>query len=256
MFILKKNIKRIVAGLRFLGPTLHYRGVRILMYHSVGGSFKDHPLAIRVPEDAFKAQLQYLVDSGYRSLTVTEAIENMNRITDQKVIVLTFDDGYNDNFTFVLKKLKEMNFKATFFVSTSYINQECNKRWLNGFPREYMTWEEVISLKEAGFEIGSHMVHHCDLTHLNDPDIRFELTRSKEIIREKTKVEVKVFSYPYGRVNQKIIAIAKESGYIGACSSYSGLNQQDVDKYMLKRTEIDGCDSLKDFRSKLQGFYD
>ena len=119
-----------------------------------------------------------------------------------------------------------------------------------------MTWEDILSLSRMGFEIGSHMVNHIDLTSLSDKELFFQLSESKNILSERIKQPVKIFSCHYGRVDKRVIDVAKESGYIGGCASFAGWNFYYSDKYMLRLTEIDGYDTLRDFRSKIRGCYD
>ncbi|MBL7196526.1 MAG: polysaccharide deacetylase family protein [Candidatus Omnitrophica bacterium] len=255
MVILNRKLKRAIARMRSLLP-IPKCGARILLYHSIGGKPQDHRLGVRVPEDIFEIELEELTRSGYKMVTVSEIIENIDKMDGDKIAAITFDDGYRDNFTFAAKKLKELNLKATFFICAAYIEQKCRKSWSDGSAREYMRWEEVRELNSLGFEIGSHMTNHRDLTKLGESDIRFELIHSKELISEKVGNKIQVFSYPYGKTNQIIVKIAKEAGYIGGCSSFSGSNYSNTNKFLLRRTEIGGYDQIRDFRHKLRGFYD
>ena len=227
LFIVKKNVKRCMAfasslltGKAKSGPG----GGRILMYHSIGGTPKDHWLAIRVPEDAFERQLAELKQSGYKTFPVSELIEDSARVEREKGIIITFDDGYKDNATAAAEGLKKLGFRATFFVTTSYIDGTVTKKWAGGSTRSYMSWEDVRTLSRMGFEIGSHMVHHAALAELKDAEMRLELQRSKEEISAKIGKPVTVCSYPYGSVDAKVMAAAKEAGYAGACSSLAGSN--------------------------------
>lgn len=169
----------------------------------------------------------------------------------KKYVALTFDDGYKDNATTAAKILNRIGFKATFFITTSYIDGKSDKRWSGGNLREYMTWADIKKLSRDGFEIGSHMVHHVDLTALSDDELVLEFEKSRDVILRKTGVSARVFSYPYGKLNKKMVCIARKAGYIGGCSILDGLNYKTTDRYMLRRTEISGYDTVEDFRNKV-----
>lgn len=256
-FLFKKNVKRILAAARsYTGSPPSKYGARILMYHSVGGDPRDHPLGIRVGVDNFEEQARELAGEGYKSLTVSELVENLPAVDSGRYVVITFDDGYKDNIVFAAGIIKRFKLKTTFFISAACIEREVKKMWADGSSREYMDWADIIELDRMGFEIGSHMVHHVDLSLLNDDDLRNEFVDSREIISGKIGKPVRVFSYPYGKVNDRIVEIAGTSGYIGGCSSLSGVNHAYVNRHILRRTEIDGYDTIKDFRRKMSGYYD
>ncbi|MFA6321093.1 MAG: polysaccharide deacetylase family protein [Candidatus Omnitrophota bacterium] len=231
-------------------------GVRVLMYHSVGGKPSDHRIGIRVPVENFTEQLDEILRAGYVTLTVSEFIRNRASGNVKKSIVITFDDGYKDNVINAASMLKTRNMKATFFVTTSYIDGKAKKIWSDGSAREYMDWQDVAGLPSMGFEVGSHMVEHCSLTLCDNDNLVFQMEGSKNRIFEMSGFESKVFSYPYGNVNDKVIDVAKRAGYIGACSSFGGVNYKDTDPYVLRRTEVDGYDRINDFKDKLNGCYD
>lgn len=256
-FLVNKNIKRALAEIRSFIPGAPFRsGARILMYHSIGGRPEDHPLAVRVPTDKFEKELLELAESDYKTVAVSEVIENIKAIDNNRFIAITFDDGYKDNIVAAAPLLKKFGLKATFFISTSYIDEKSQKRWADGEMREYMRWEDIARLEEMGFEIGSHMVHHTNLTALSDADLCLEFKSSRDIISRHIGCPVKIFSYPYGKVDRRVIETARDTGYIGGCSSFSGYNNSNINKYILRRTEIDGYDTIRNFRHKISGFYD
>lgn len=259
MFLFKKNIKRFLALVRGIacGKKLEdLSGKRIILFHSVGGSPKDHKFAIRVPVERFRSHLEYLVSCGYKATTVSDLLENGLKSHGDKLISITFDDGYKDNFETAAPILKQLGLTATFFITASYIAGSTKKKWADGSSREFMSWEDLAKLSEMGFEIGSHMVNHVDLTALTETELNREFVESKDLISKQIDKEVKTFSYPYGKINQEVVQAAKRSGYIGGCSSFPGFNKDSTDRYILRRTEIDGYDASCDFKNKLKGCYD
>lgn len=257
IFLIKKNLKRLTAKIRSVVPVKSNRGgVRILMYHSIGGAPCDHRLAIRVPVNNFSEQLGELSRQGYVAVTVSEFIGNSFSSRTGKIIVITFDDGYKDNLIEAAMVLKSRGFKATFFITTSFIDGRSHKTWANGSQRQYLNWADVSRLLEMGFEVGSHMVDHVGLSLLDETRINFQLEKSKKRIEEMTGFNPRVLSYPHGKFKKGVGRLAKDAGYSAGCSSSSGINQPDADPYILNRTEIDGYDTIYDFRAKLNGLYD
>lgn len=258
IFLAKKNIKRGIACIRGISSVLRTpgAGARILMYHSVGGKPSDHALAIRVPAVNFEAQTREISSRGYKTVSVSDLIKLGENQASGKYIAITFDDGYKDNFLSAAPILKDLKMTATFFVTVSYVQNEVKKRWSGGEGREFMSWDDVKNLTDMGFEVGSHMVHHTDIAALNETDIRYEFEHSRDAISNRTGRPVRVFSYPYGKVSEKMVIAAKKAGYIGGCSSFKGINGPYTDHFILRRTEIDGYDTINDFRRKLSGLYD
>lgn len=258
IFLLKKNIKRCLALGR--GLALSFRpkttaGKRVLMYHSIGDP-SDHRLAIKVIAGSFEEQMGFLLSAGYKAVTLSEMIDGGFERPNEKLIAITFDDGYKDNVGIAAPIMKRLGLTATFLVTTSYIDGRCKKMWSDGKLRQYMTWEDLSRLREMGFEVGSHMVNHTDLTALDDTKLAYEFEESRRIISGHIGKDVKVFSYPYGKIDHRVTAIAKKSGYMGGGSSFPGANYVYTDRYILRRTEIDGYDTMNDFRAKLEGWYD
>lgn len=258
IFLLKKNLKRLYAQARSLKNQnkIICTDARILLYHSIGGSPGDHRLAIRVSEEKFREEMTLLVDLGYKTVTVSQLLENAVNSNLNKCIAITFDDGYKDNILTAAPIMKRLGIKATFFITSSYIDGLVRKQWDDGLPREYLSWEDISALSSMGFEIGSHSVHHINLTSLNDEELREELECSRKIIAKRIKKEIKVISYPYGKFDLRTISMVKAVGYNGACSSVFGVVRSGTNYYALRRSEIDGYDTSEDFKHKLCGWYD
>lgn len=259
IFRIKKELKMCRAFLCSAlsrNRSLEAEGSRILMYHSIGGVPEDHRLATRVPEDLFIKHLEEIAVSRRRVITVSEMVGGGESLLHNKSIVMTFDDGYKDNALCAAVRLKQMGMRATFFVTVSYIDNAVNKNWANGSPRKFMTWEDVKNISDMGFEIGSHMLRHVDLTSLSEEDLYDELKKSKDIISSHIGQPIDTCSYPYGHINDKVVSMAKKAGYKAACSSFYGWNTPSTNPYILRRTEIDGYDTINSFRLKINGFYD
>lgn len=209
--------------------------VPILMYHylSVPPPGSD---AIRqglsVGPDVFRAQLVTLREQGYTSITLTElayAIAMGNPLPP-KPVVITFDDGYRDNYTNAFPILKEEGFKATFFIITN-LAEERNDT--------YMTWEMLVEMQQAGMEIGSHTLSHIDLSGgRTEGRIRQELVNSRELLQQRLGVEIRTLAYPYGGYDSGVAELARQAGYWIAVTTEGGVVHSQNDMMTASRVRV------------------
>lgn len=210
--------------------------VPILMYHyiSVPPANAD---AIRrglsVGPDVFRAHLVTLREQGFTSITLTDlayAID-MGTPLPAKPIVITFDDGYRDNYTNAYPILKEEGFIGTFFVFTNPVDERNN---------DYMTWEMVKEMQEGGMEIGSHTLSHADLPGKSEARIQRELQESRRILEEKLGIEVRTFAYPYGEYDSGVAHLARQAGYWIAVTTKGGTVHGQNNIMTLERVRVTG----------------
>lgn len=189
----------------------------ILAYHSVSQHRRDG-LAVQVTD--FENQMAWLHRHGYLSMTLAEFI---NRPTDKgdRIVIITFDDGYADNYALAFPILRRYGFVATIFLVSDYVGT--NHRYLWDRPkvkgqRNHMSyhllgWDEVHEMAACGFEFGSHTCTHSRLTDLS-PNRRWdEIKRSREDLQGKLRHEVGTFCYPFGDLDDDVIRMVKKAGY-------------------------------------------
>ncbi len=171
--------------------------VPILMYHSISHNLfgKSHPFYhINTIPSVFSAQMRWLRNSGYRTISLSEAWEGLVSGTDlRKTVVLTFSDGYRDFYTDAMDVLTQCGFKATLFLATDRIGNTAVR--IEG--ADYLTWNEVRALQKAGIEIGSHSVTNSDLRSVYPEQIEYELGHSKDVIEQNLGVGIDSFCYPF-----------------------------------------------------------
>ncbi|MHB8984666.1 MAG: polysaccharide deacetylase family protein [Eubacteriales bacterium] len=217
-------------------------GIPILMYHKINPDPETGNLGLRVPPEVFDRQMQYLYSQGYHTVSLGDVREYMTgeRILPPKSVVITFDDGYRDNYTFALPILEKYNFKATFFVVTGTVGK------VNSFdnsiqPVNQMAgWSELRDMAARGMEIGSHTVSHPRLTELSPEKALYQIKKSKLALEKGLGQPVRFFSYPHGCYNAAVEKIVEESGYEAATSTLPGLDYPDNDVYALKRICVTG----------------
>jgi peptidoglycan/xylan/chitin deacetylase (PgdA/CDA1 family) len=236
--------------------------VPILAYHSVSENLfgRLHPYhQINTSPQVFASQMKWLRRSGYRTITLSEAMNGMDSKSNlSKTVVLTFDDGYQDFFTDAFPVLKQCGFQATVFLASDRIRDTA--ACLEG--ANYLTWNEVRELHAEGVRFGSHSVTHADFRSLSPEQIDYELGYSKETIEQQIGSPVESFSYPFGLPEEdrdftRYLADAMENvGYFNGVSSAVGRAKPTDTRFFLPRLPINSCDDLDLFRAKLEGGYD
>jgi peptidoglycan/xylan/chitin deacetylase (PgdA/CDA1 family) len=206
--------------------------------------------------------MQY-VSKHYSPLTFRDAVENLiaKKKSPDKAVVISFDDGYRDNYIVAYPLLKRLNIPAIIFLTAGYIGTEKllpHDVTDNPDYNRLLSWEEVKKMSCGGIEFGSHTLQHADLG-ARAYDVSRELKESKEVIERKLNVPVYAISYPYGlshNFNAKIKEMTKNSGYLCGVSAMNGINAIATDVYELRRIGIESSDTLFTFRAKLNGALD
>jgi len=228
-------------------------GLPILMYHKVGTP----PVGSRlrklwVSTDRFREQMGWLKRHGYHPLTLRQAIsyQDSKEPLPEKSVVLTFDDGYENNFTHAFPILQEFGFSAVLFLVVNAVGGE--NFWhdpKNETRLPMVSWDQVKTLHQAGWEIASHTLSHPRLQRLTSPEIRRELFESRRLIADGVGETPVSFAHPYGNgADDPVVAEAlRACGYRAACSVHRGKADLTSDPLNLRRIFVRGDDNLWDF---------
>lgn len=200
--------------------------VPVLNYHKI--DTLEHPLSV-APED-FDQQMRYLSEQGYHTITPNQLFKALKKGAElpDKPIMITFDDGYGDNYINAYPILKKYGFTATFFVITDFISHD---------PR-FMTWEQVKEMHANGFTIGSHTVHHTPLTELTNEQVTAELTDSSRMIEQEIDEKPRFFAYPTGAYNDAVRHLVHYAGYKMAFTVRYGQADSDSNLCSVERIPI------------------
>jgi len=218
----------------------------ILAYHRINPWYKKD--AITVSPRSFKYHMSYLFLKGFRFITLDEYIEQT--FHPSKNAVITFDDGFADNFWFVLEILKKFKITPIIFLTVSYIETDkIFSRYQNKKKDRFLNWKEVIEMSKNGVEFGSHTLTHPHLTKIEKEQAERETSNSKKIIEDKIGKEVKFFCYPYGDYNSEIIEIVEKAGYKAAVVNRKRTTK--VTKFTLPRVGIYSHNNKFIFRLKI-----
>ena len=217
------------------------RTVMVLNYHKV----VDEHMSLSVPLADFEQHMKWLKEYGYTSITPEELYEFIVNGSElpEKPVLITFDDGYKDNYTNAYPIMKKYGFTGTIFVVTGFL----------GVYDNYMTWEQAKELADNGFSIESHTYSHKSMTEASDEEISKELTKSRDTIKNKLGIDADFMAYPTGTYNLHIAELVQKAGYKGAFTIKYDNVSRESNVYALERVPIFHTENTnKDFLERIQ----
>lgn len=232
-------------------------GIPILMYHKVNPDPRTGGLGLRVPPQKFARQMEYLAGHGFHTVSLTDVVDHFQKgkPLPLRPVVITFDDGYLDNYTYAFPILKKYGFTATIFVVANTVGKT-NVFDAKIQPVNKMAgWRELKEMAGYGITIGSHTLDHPNLTRLSLEEARHQIKESKALLEAHLGRPVEVFCYPYGKYNHELARVVRESGYRAAVTTGQGLAGPGDDPFTLKRVRVKGSYDLQKFITELVKHY-
>ena len=254
----KRLIKRFIAAMvkPYVGRQNGKLSV-ILNYHSIHPT---HKFATK-PEE-FYQQMEYL-KSNFCVVSLLDFYElrKTARNIPDKLAMITFDDGYEDNYEYVLPILSKFGIKATVFVTTGFINGEIDiaKEHITYCGLRPLTWEQIRQMSKSGISFGAHTHTHQILANVSRENAEEEISKSKRILENELGQSIDMFAYPFGQhgtFNQQIIELLRKHHFKLACSTIWGSDNSNTDILALRRIRIDAIDTMDDFKQKVNGYWD
>src|SRR4051794_22484143 len=196
----------------------------ILCLYSVGSGID------AMPSSTFRSLLDGLTERGYQFLTADDAIRA--RVLCRHTVLLTFDDGRQDNFDVVLPILREYGIRATFYVCPGLVGKRAafashpdrDDAASSNLVFDMMGWDVLRELHGSGMCIGSHTTNHVDLTQCPDSQLDREIVESRRVLEGELGAPVNHFSYPWGRFDARVLRKVRSAGYAtGAAVSVNPL---------------------------------
>jgi peptidoglycan/xylan/chitin deacetylase (PgdA/CDA1 family) len=206
----------------------------VLMYHRIGPVLPTLPAVTRSltvsPQD-FAAQMAWLHTHSYHAVSALQAFDALEygKRLPSKPVLITFDDGYRDVLWQAAPVLHRLHMPAIEFVITDRIS---------GSDSSFLTWPELAHLERLGVAIGSHTVHHLDLTSLSSSATWTELHVSRSTLEQHLGHPVQWLAYPAGRENPSVVALAQQAGYVLALTTQPGSAQSATNPLTLHRYEV------------------
>lgn len=222
----------------------YLNGVPILLYHHVTEEKTELPHLTVTPAE-FARQMTMLKSAGFETIEPEKFLAYMRREQvelPKKPILITFDDGYEDNYTEAFPILKQHGFSAVIFMVG--INIDRDKR---------LSSKQMQEMSAYGITFGGHTLTHRDLTALSEQELWHEVADIREKLNRITARDIALFSYPYGYFNLNTWEKTEAANYQAAFTVLPGLNTPDRDNiYLLRRipmystTDFDALFELMD----------
>lgn len=201
--------------------------IPILMYHSISDADSNNNLLM--PPAMFKEQMIWLKSNNFTAMTLGEAVTSMETgKVPKRPVILTFDDGYVDNYTVAYPILKESGLKGTFFIITSMIDTSTS----------YMNSDMLKEMSNNGMSIENHTHHHFDLPTGSIENQKATIKKGQEILKEKVGVESKFLCYPTGKYTKDTISVLDNLGVKAAVTTKGGIAHIGNGLYELRRVRM------------------
>src|SRR6266699_5579847 len=223
----------------------HNRAVPILMYHVVGTAPASAPYPrLYVRRADFAGQLAWLRAHGYHAVSLLRVYDYWKHgyALPQRPIVLTFDDGYREDFTNVRPLLAQRHWPGVLNLAVQ-----------NLLDRK-LTVSQIRKMIRDGWEVDAHTLTHRDLTTLSRTDLRHEVGGSRTWIQRRFHVPVDFFCYPSGRYNANVLAAVRAAGFFGATIEGFGPASPRDGLLTLPRIRVDGADGVSGLAAKLAAY--
>ena len=210
----------------------------ILYHHIVEKMEEDTDIIANITAETIEGHFKALAEKGYNAITFEEYLNfrNGKGTLPKNPIIITFDDGYESNYTYAYPLLKKYGLKATIFVVTSTVGVK------DGSIIPHFSWEEAREMEESGVvDIFAHSHTHRDLTTLTRAEMQKEFRLSKFLVETNLDKECNIFAYPYGAHNADIIFAASQANYSAqVLLGNSGYNTKETDPHFLRRITVWG----------------
>jgi len=223
-------------------------GPRLLIYHQVGTGSN---LQMDVKVGDFEWQLDWLA-ANREVVDLETAVEQWAEAGSDRLVVLTFDDGYLDLYSTAYPMLLARDMPFTLYLATEMIESANMGAGVNG-AHQYLTWEMVNEMKGSGLvEIGAHTHTHRDLRNIDEKEIRSELATSDDLIAARTGVNPRHFAYPWGYWSPRADTVVMER-YVTAVLGAAVRSDRAPLPHRLHRFPVQLSDGKRFFEKRLEG---
>ena len=225
------------------------------MYHHINPHRGD---MVTVTPEVFEGQMEYLYKSGYRTLKIDELLDFISgKLTiKEKSVVVTFDDGWLDNYLYAFPVLKKYNINAAIFVITDRTerasnivksqdviippHRESKKLLANGQSHKVViNWDMAKEMQKSGFiEFYSHTKSHRRCGQLNENELLEELMDSKGTIEERLGRPCPYLCWPYGSYSDTALQVARATGYKAVFTTKHGVVKKDSNPFAINRIVV------------------
>ena len=231
------------------------KGLPVLMYHKVSEDISNN---LTIKNESLKLQLKYIKEKGYTAIFCSELIDSMKlgKALPKKPIIITFDDGYQNNYTYLIPILEELQLKATIFLPVKHIGSV--NSWDKG-SEPLMNFDTLKSINSELVEFGLHSYAHTNLKNLSIQEIDDDIKLCFSALESQNIKFIKAIAYPFGAYpreepkKSEFLKTLKNNNIELGFRIGNKINKLPVkNPFELKRIDIKGIDSFWTFKTKLK----
>ena len=222
--------------------------VPIMMYHRIDAGVTTE--LDTVSPEVFELQMAFLKTHGYHILSVDELVDGLKQGKElpRNSVVITFDDGYENNFLYAFPVLKKYQFPAMFFISPG------RRGTLRG--NKYLELDQIKIMLDGGMDFGSHGMTQAYLPDSSEEEQLYEIQESKRVLEQELGVPIEYFAYPIGGFGEGIKDKIKEADYKAAFATNRGHDRFNKDLYEINRIKFSNKNTSRIVLwAKLHGYY-
>ncbi len=252
---IEKTSSRLINVFESVNVRYYEKEIPVLCYHRViKNASEAGKHGIYVTAEQFDEHINYLNTNGFKTLSIQEALEIKRKKVKGNYVIITFDDGYEDNYFNAFPILKKHGYKSLIFLVTDLNKNFWDCR--NGEkPLSLLNSNQIREMSEYGIDFGSHTLSHKDLTKIPVAEAMDELCSSKEKLENLLGKDVETFAYPYGNLNDEIKNLVKECGYSFAFASDDAPLGLHEDLFQIRRIGVFPNTNKYGFVRKVNGHY-
>ncbi len=219
----------------------------ILMYHRVDPDPGAGAVAsdLTVSPARLREQLEYLRSRGIAAISMAQLEQRLERGEPlDHVVVMTFDDGYADQYRYAVPLLHEFGDSATFYIITGQLGQ----------PR-HLTWRQLRTMADMHLDIAAHGVQHDDLSLMNPAQQTYQIEQSVRELHAFLHAPIESYAYPSGRFNRETLAIMRHADVPLAVTTDPAYVLPPENRFEMTRVRVHGGWRLADFASAVQSAF-
>ena len=229
--------------------------VPILMLHEVSARTDPRYRKYTLTPRELGERLDWLRAHGYESVGMDDvhASWRNERTMPARPVAITFDDGGRDCVDHAVPALAERGYTATFYVGAGVVG--ARMRWLHaerGIELQAADWPALRAAETEGMRCEAHSVTHPRLATLSSDACRDELTRCRAMLEEGLGHEVRHLAYPFGSYSTETMALARDAGYLTACTTDEALATPAHPLLALPRVPVLGTETLGEFAHRVR----
>jgi peptidoglycan/xylan/chitin deacetylase (PgdA/CDA1 family) len=222
-------------------------GPRLLIYHQVGTTTGKQ---MEVSLDAFKSQLD-LLETDFEVVDLESAFRRWDEDESDRLVVLTFDDGYRDTYTTAFPLLQDRGMPFTLYIATEQVARASAGIYDAISPA--LTWDEIGEMNASGaLTVGAHTHTHRDLREASAEQIVEEINISNGLIGDKLGIYPSHFAYPWGYWSELADLVVRDN-YESATLGGSSAALRAFDAHRTNRYPVQLSDGFKFFGARVRG---